>query len=318
MSRASARAIEAQAAEWVVRLDRDGECPLLRAQLDAWLGKDERCAGAFLQAQAAWRLLHEPGDLTEALPPAATAAQGRWSRRALMGLGVSAIAASVAGLFLVWPEKHFETQVGEVRRIPLADGSVIAINVQSDVAVSLRKDVRLLRITRGEAFVQVAKDRERPFIAEAGKVRVRAVGTGFSVERRDDGALVMVSEGVVEAWVDGAEGNFVRIVAGQQAYVADNAAITRQPSTPDSIERALAWRSGRIDLAGETLAQAVAEFNRYNLRKIVLIDSRLGQEPLYGVFRLDDPEGFARTIRHGFDVPISLSASGEIVIGRTI
>jgi transmembrane sensor len=147
-------------------------------------------------------------------------------------------------------------------------------------------------------------------------VRVRAVGTAFSVRRRDNGADVIVTEGTVEAWVTGAEGDLVRLTAGQRAFVADHAVIVKKTETSAEADRALAWRSGQIDLAGESLGDAIAEFNRYNERKIVLTDQRLSSEPLFGVFQTDDPEGFAQAVHLGFGVPVSASKE-RIAIGAT-
>lgn len=81
------------------------------------------------------------------------------------------------------------------------------------------------------------------------------------------------------------------------------------------IDRALAWRSGKIDLAGETLADAVAEFNRHNRRKLVIADERLSGERLFGVFRTDDPDGFASAVYRSLGVRVAEDAGGAIRIG---
>jgi transmembrane sensor len=238
------------------------------------------------------------------------------SRRRLIFGGGAAIAASLAGgLFILTRPERFVTTVGEIRRIPLADGSTAAINTRSAIAVAMADDRRTIRLDQGEAWFQVVRDRGRPFVVEAGRVRVQAVGTAFAVRRRDSGADVLVTEGVVEAWADGAEGVKIRLAAGQRAFVADNAAIRQVPSAPSEVDRTLAWRSGRIDLAGETLGHAAEEFNRYNGRRIVIGDPRLADERFYGVFRTDDPEGFARAVHTSLEVPVSVGTD-EIRIGR--
>lgn len=311
MSRQNAMQIEREASEWLMRIDREGRTPTLTAELDAWLAGDRRRQGALLQAEAAWAMLDGlAGREPEQAPPP------RLNRRWLLAGGGAAIAASLIGGFFLLPgEESFETEVGEVRRVPLADGSSAAINTRSRVAIAFAAERRTVRIEEGEAFFQVARDPARPFLVEAGRVRVQAVGTAFSVRRRETGADVLVTEGVVEAWADGAEGNRVRLAAGQSAFVADNAAITERPAAPSEVDRALAWRSGRIDLAGETLSHAAGEFNRYNRRQIAIADPRLAGERFYGVFRTDDPEGFAMAVHSSLDVPVRSDADG-IAIGR--
>jgi len=56
----------------------------------------------------------------------------------------------------------------------------------------------------------------------------------------------------------------VRLAAGEKAMVQERAPILASAAAPAEIDRKLAWRGGKIDLAGETLGEAVADFNRYN------------------------------------------------------
>jgi len=233
-------------------------------------------------------------------------------RHALLAGGIAAgLAAAVA--YGLRPSKY-ATEVGEVRRLPLSDGSVAEINTASSIQVSLNPDRRIVRMDQGEAWFQVAKDANRPFVVEAGQVRVRAVGTAFSVRRRQNGADVMVTEGVVETWTEGARDKPVRLTAGEKAYVSEADPVNRILSAPSEIDRELAWRDGNIDLAGESLADAVAEFNRHNRRKLVIADPAIADEPLYGVFHANDPQGFARAVRVSLDVDIHVD-DNQILIG---
>ncbi len=320
MSRETAAQIERAASLWLMRIDREGRTPELVAELDAWLAGDRRRHGAWLQAESAWLLLDRLGQQETEIPE--TEAQIEqlpvpFSRRRLMIGGGAAIVASLAGgLFLLNRPETYATAIGEIRRVPLADGSTAAINTGSRVRVAFAAARRTVRLDRGEAWFQVARDPARPFLVEAGRVRVMAVGTAFSVRRRDGGADIMVTEGVVEAWADGAEGNRIRLAAGRRAFVADNAAIVAAPEAPSEVDRALAWRAGRIDLDGESLADAAAEFNRYNARRIVISDPALADERFHGIFRTDDPEGFAMAVRSSLEARVTLTVT-EIRIGRS-
>jgi transmembrane sensor len=301
-----------EATTWLARMDAGTWSDADEQALQAWLAEDPRRRGALLQAEAAWLTLD---------PPSATAIEPsirrlRFSRRSALAIGGASIAASLTAGLLWFRSASYTTEVGEIRRVPLADGSVAAINTASRIEVAMAEARREVRLDRGEAWFQVAKDPKRPFLVEAGRVRVQAVGTAFSVRRRDDGADILVSEGVVEAWADGAEGNRIRLVAGRRAFVGENAAIRQEPAEPSSVDRTLAWRAGKIDLAGNSLTEAIAEFNRHNQRKIYLADPALGHEQFDGLFRTDDPEGFAVAIKNSLQVEIDLSDSDRIRIGR--
>lgn len=311
-ARETADEIEEAAARWVFRLDREGRTPETQAELESWLAADPRRRGAFLQAEAAWAMLDPACDL-EAASVASDHPPQLGRRRLLAGAGAAMAASFIGGLWLANLGDRYRTAIGEIRRVPLRDGSVAAINTDSRIEVALADTARTVVVGRGEAWFQVAKDAARPFTVEAGPIRVRAVGTAFSVRRRDDGADVLVTEGVVEAWSE-VEKQMVRLSAGERAFIGVRSKAILVPPAPSDVDRKLAWRSGKIDLAGETLASAAEEFNRYNARKIE-VAPRLAAEQFFGVFRTDDPEGFARAVKVSLGAALDLSDPATIMIG---
>jgi transmembrane sensor len=318
MTHEAAARIQEEAARWVARMDGAEWGEADEAELARWLEMDPRREGALLQAQAAWASL----DGLKTAADEAADAPFAWRlaragrRRFLIGAG-TAIAASLAGAaFLFGRGTEYGTEIGEIRRVPLTDGSTMVINTASQAIVDLEKVRRHVRIRQGELWFQVAKDAKRPFVVEAGRVRVQAVGTAFAVRRREAGADIFVTEGVVEAWAEDAAAPHIRIAAGEHVFVADNAEVLRSPVSATSVYRALAWREGKIDLAGVTLADAAAEFNRYNHRQLVIVDPGIARESFDGTLRTDDLEGFAMAVRESLGVPIDLSDPNEIRVGR--
>ncbi len=301
-----------EAALWVARMDAGDWTQENEEALQRWFAGDARRKGVFLQAHAAWI----SAELTPDVPVHSTRKPPLYKRRRILVGGAAMAASLVGGVALLRTGTIYETDIGEIRRVPLADGSIAALNTGTKLGVSLTTVDRQVRIDRGEAWFQVAKNRARPFIVEAGKARAVAIGTAFSVRRRDIGTDILVTEGVVEVWSTAEEGRKIRLVAGEGAFIAEDAVIRTERTVPSSIDRTLAWRSGRIDLVGTSLAYAVGEFNRYNRRKIVLIDPKLGTELFDGSFRIDDVDGFAKAVKSSLDVPVRLDDRNDILIGR--
>ena len=294
--RETAEAINEQAMQWIARLDRDGR-DALRAELDVWLAGDTRRQGAFLRAEAAWNLLDrasilEPADQEPVRPPMSR-------RRMLVGGGLAASLAATTGGWFAWRTARtlrITTGKGEIRRVPLSDGSMAIVNTETRVKVDLQPQLRAVALDEGEAWFEVARDRDRPFVVKAGDVRVRAIGTAFSVRRLATGAVVQVTEGVVETWCVGNEAAAVRVSQGRKAFVTPVAKPTVAPEAAEEIDRNLAWRTGLIILDGDTLAQAAAEFNRYNERRIVIDDPELAGLTYVGRFRTNEPEAFVQSV----------------------
>lgn len=298
---------------WVVRMDGADWSAADDRDLDAWLRRDKRHYGAFLHAHALWLALD---DRIEAEDEEAAPAEDEVNplrRRLLMG-GGAALAASIVGGVALWTSgKTITTTVGEIRRLPLPDGSVAAINTATEMKIAFADQRREVNLKRGEAWFQVSHDPHRPFLVEAGAVRVLAVGTAFSVRRREQGADIIVTEGSVKAWTEGKDASAVQLSAGDGIFLSESAQVHREPE--GAADHALAWRNGHIDLRGETVAAAISEFNRYNERQLILDDPALATERLDGFFRTDDVIGFARALRVTLNVPVAIPSAGDIRIG---
>jgi transmembrane sensor len=296
----SASEIDEEAADWAARVDAHGLNVELDHELQVWLQGDARRKGAFLRAQAAISFLDRGRALASTAPSADAITAERPNRRALIAGAGGAVAAVLAGGFGVWAARpqRLDTRLGEIRRVPLADGSLVAINTKTALDVAMKPKSRRIVLREGEAWFQVAKDPQRPFVVAAGPVRVRAVGTAFSVRRGDEvgaGVDIMVTEGVVETWVEGDPASRRRLSAGERVILASMALPTVAES-PSEIERNLAWRNGEIALDGESLEQAAKLFNRYNSRQIVIEDPALARERFVGLFQTNAPESFAAAV----------------------
>jgi transmembrane sensor len=148
-------------------------------------------------------------------------------------------------------------------------------------------------------------------------VQVRAVGTAFGVRREAGGTEILVTEGVVAVSTGAADAVPGHIKAGERAFVADRAASVDVQRNPDEVARRLAWREGKIIFMNHTLRDAVADFNRYSNRTIVIVDRGIEERTLVGQYQVDAPERFARDVAAFLHVPVAVTAK-EIRIGRAI
>ena len=154
--------------------------------------------------EAAWdmaaRLRADP-PLLESSNPIEPPEPMDWpSRRGVLGglLAASAVAGGATAYWrYIWDVELYRTQVGERRVIALKDGSHVHLNTGSTIEVALKKDRRLVRLVKGEAMFEVAHDRQRPFLVDAGSAQMRAVGTAFNVRIRENIVELTVTEGSV-------------------------------------------------------------------------------------------------------------------------
>ncbi|MGH8854257.1 MAG: FecR family protein [Telluria sp.] len=313
--------IDNEAFEWVARKFARGLSALESGEFDAWFAADVRHQGAYARAMAIYNAINlatAPQSASPALPAAggdAFAPQRRgWLKFGAMAACLVA-AVGAASLSVLRDGQVLTTAKGEFRKVPLQDKSIATINSGSRIDVAFTKTQRTVNLRKGEAWFEVAKDKSKPFVVEAGDARIKAVGTAFSVRRFENGTEVLVTEGKVEVWGKDRTSQRRFLLEGDRAFLAQNTSLISVSRQPVEVNRKLAWREGKVILKNQTLNEAVADFNRYSPKTIVIVDAALRDKRLFGQYKLDAPELFAQDVSTVLDVPIDITAD-TIFIGR--
>ena len=361
--------IEDQAAAFLARRDSGNWTPVDEAELEQWLTESTARRVGFLRLEAVWDGARRLRALSAGLPPGAVPPPGGWRRTPFFDsesspplrdgvpasslpvqavssqsgkwprkrLGLLAFAASVlcalgVGAYFTSAPRgdRYSTPIGGIASVPLADGSHLTLNTATQVLVELTPQERHIRLEDGEAFFQVAKDPNRPFVVEVGNKRVIAVGTEFSVRRTGDDMRVVVTEGrvrVESGTADGAAGSSqlgtvrerkravgastemaqgrrpgeVFLTPGSVASAGDDGVVVEQKPVSE-VEDDLTWRHGYLTFHDASLADAVVEFNRYNAHKIVIQDPAVAAIRISGSFRALNYEAFVRVLGAGFAI----------------
>jgi transmembrane sensor len=285
-----------------------------QAAFDRWLGADPRRMRAFrdtgtlwdtLEIPVTWLTVEEPA--TVSLPPSP-----RWRNLPFMARR-AALAASVliaAGIGLVLQDDVIDrlrsnhmTAVGERAPLTLEDGSRITLNTDTAVAVGFGPDRRHVRLLRGHAWFDIARDRARPFIVDAAWGAIRVTGTSFGVRLDGEAAIVSLTEGRVELapTADQAGGPPVTLKPGQQARLS-SAGVS--DVTDFDRTAVTAWLRGQLVFYDTPLVRVVAELNRYRAGRIAVVRGALDRLKVSGVFRTDDPDAALAVIEDTLPVRV--------------
>lgn len=328
------REIAAEAAVWVARLHGPGRTRAMERECLAWQARSpahrhafERCtetwldvpgvtvAGAFAAAAGARKAGQGAADSGTAStdPDEGTGSDsgGSMGRRALLALAVAAVAATL--WWQPWQGGSiYETGIGELHAVVLDDGSRVSLNTDTRLQVRYGRAERSIDVLRGEALFEVARDPARPFVVQAAGSEVRALGTVFSVRLTPQGpagdaaVAVTLLEGQVS--VRAQEGTAtqgatatqpVLMTPGDRLRVAGGTAIRHAAPQIDRppLEQVTAWKRSEALFDNTTLAEAVAEMNRYSRTPIVLAGELTGPDwRISGQYRAGDNAGFARAV----------------------
>ncbi len=256
-----------------------------------------------------------PADAGEQAPAARLRPQATRMTRVLAVLSICAFALLAGWGWQTYnrvSSSSHRTMLGGLETLSLADGSTTTLASDSRIDVHLSRRERRIELQYGEAIFDVAKETGRPFVVDTGALQVVAVGTRFSVRRDARDLRVVVTEGTVrlQSRAGGtAVGPTTLLPAGSVALVRDDDVLVRSVPIADA-ERLLDWREGLLVFRDNTLAEAAAEFNRYNTRKLLIADDAVGALRIGGSFRWDNAEGFVRLLERGFPVRAEATTDG--------
>lgn len=234
----------------------------------------------------------------------------RRSWRALPYAGIAAVLLVAVSFAWGWREfntvehSSYRTEIGALRSIPLSDGSNATLGSDSRIETAWSRGERRIELAQGEAFFEVAKDAKRPFVVAVGERRVVAVGTRFGVRRDGPDLRVVVTEGTVRLESASAVGGHqptTLLPAGNTALATSAGVLVKSGSVEDA-EHYLDWRRGYLLFRDTPLAEAAAEFNRYNTRKIVMGDADVAKLRVGGSFRWSNVEVFVRLLEQGMAI----------------
>ena len=316
----AARQIEHSAATWLVRREQPDWSPEDEAALQAWLNESLAHKAALWRLEQGWAASDRLAALRSDAPARSRAGFRRWRvTQALAACVAFAVAGALIARSPVFSPRAVEpvgltTRIGQHRQVRLDDGSVVTINTASALRAAVDKRQRQVWLDRGEAFFEVAHDPRHPFVILAGDRKVTVLGTRFSVRREGETVTVSVVEGRVrlEDAQGGGKGAAAIMTAGDVAVSQGRSTLLADRSSRQ-IEDALSWRRGMLSFDKVTLAEAAAEFNRYNRRQIRIADPQAASIRIGGTFEATNVEAFARLLRSAFGLQV-IEEEGVITV----
>lgn len=235
----------------------------------------------------------------------------RWLKIAAMWLLLFGAAAIAYNLFRHKEVKMLVVDSGnEVKIDTLPDGSVITLNKKTSITYPDRftGNTREIRLSKGEAFFDVAHNKAKPFLIHVNDAVVRVVGTSLNIKYSPDTTRVIVETGIVQvirakvkvslkpkeqAAIDNRSGNIKKSVNNDNFY---NYYRTRRLIT----DKTPLWR----------VAQVLSE--AYGV-KVSVPDRRLAARTLNTTFELNSLEGNLKVIAETFNIQIVRNGNKIII-----
>lgn len=194
------------------------------------------------------------------------------------------------GLLFLPAQKEVVT-TGRRKTVKLPDGSVITLEPNSKLRYpqQFTGNTREVMLT-GEAYFEVKRDQERPFIVRTPYIGATVLGTSFNVEAYRNGiARVVVTTGRVKIQTANASRELQAVIinANQSvAYNSKNNEIEKRNAPEDAVfyrQR----RSGKFSYSGVPITKVIRELERF-YHTSVTIDGIMSGCVFYGYFQVND------------------------------
>lgn len=233
------------------------------------------------------------------------------NRRSWLRIAAAAAILIVGGLFtfnqlnsdLDW-EKIAATHL--TKDLTLADGSKVAINSASELEypAEFSSEERRVKL-KGEAFFDVAKNPDKPFIIEAGDLRIRVLGTSFNVRNFGNEGLaeITVRSGRVE--VSHKNGGFTKILEANDQLTFDKRRKKVRTVSKDNNLNALGWWSGKLVFTKEKMSKIKQAIERTYQVELEFTQSEILEKCSYTISNDVKAEGL-NAILDGLEVAFAI------------
>ena len=169
------------------------------------------------------------------------------------------------------------TKNNEKKQVVLADGTKVWLNENSELKYpeKFNNEIRNISLI-GEAYFEVKRNVNQPFIINAESIEIEVLGTSFNINNyiQNKNAVVSVSSGKVA--VRDLKKNANEIILGKDqkgTFIKKDNQLNK--SENDDINY-LSWKTGKLHFVNNTLTETLNILTKYYKKQFKLKDENLG------------------------------------------
>ena len=223
----------------------------------------------------------------------------------------------IAGFFMF--KAHYSQTVSvnntlAAKLVTLPDGSEVYLNANSEIRYpkNFKKNRRNVILT-GEAFFNVTKNKNRPFVVQADKTFIRVLGTSFNVNAKKRDIEVIVKTGKVEVYNKQNSNNHVVLLPGDRAVLLPDNKIQKQANNNNNY---LSWLSKKLVFKELPLSIVINDLiNTYHCN-IELADSATANLKITSTFDNDSINDILESISLAFNLHIEKTGKKYILVSN--
>lgn len=211
---------------------------------------------------------------------------------------------------------EYYTNKDEVKEITLPDNSKIWLNESSYLAFddSFNSEQRQV-ILKGEAFFEVEKDANRPFIILSHEARTQVLGTSFNILAYEAQSYIEidVKSGKVAFSEESSDDNLVTLVKGESARLDLNSLLLNKSSNQNPNYNS--WKTKQLIFEDAKMIDVINDLNEYFNLDIQLSSSPLAACKLTSSFNNPTIEEILEVLNFTLNITVQNNNNKIILIG---
>ncbi len=196
-------------------------------------------------------------------------------------------------------------------QVVLPDGSNVWLNAESTIKfkVPFDKSIRDISLS-GEAYFEVKKNPDAPFIVKSGNVQVKVLGTKFNYKAfaEENNIEVILAEGKISLNTEGrAKGNEKIMNPGDRAVFDKTANQTK--ITNEKIDKYIAWHNGKMIFDETPMPEVATQLGRWYGIDVIVEDPKINKYRITTTFENESLQQVLELLRLSSPIEIKYIAA---------
>ncbi|WP_333624803.1 FecR domain-containing protein [Sphingobacterium siyangense] len=208
---------------------------------------------------------------------------------------------------------RIETPRGGIYEVTLPDGTLVKLNAGTTLSYPtvFAKDKREVTL-RGEAYFEVAKKKDQPFIVHTKNQQVQVLGTHFNINAYQTSVptkTTLLEGKVMVTTLLGSQK--VTLLSGDQS-VNTGTELTKHPV---NVQQEMAWVYGKFNFDGKSLRQVMDELSQWYAIDVVYKGDVPDVSFFGGTFRTSKLSTILKILKDQ-DLSYHLTENGKLIIEK--
>jgi len=199
----------------------------------------------------------------------------------------------------------------------LPDGTRVTLYANATLTYPSRFDGPFRKVAlKGEGWFEVAHNKKQPFIIAAGNVRVRVVGTSFSVNTQtvQDTKEIILTSGMVRVYYENNPQKMALLLPGEKAELSGKGEEITKTANEDV--NFLAWKTRHLVFNNTPLSEVADVLTKVYLTRIRVYDDQIKDCRITATFDKQSLESVLNVLKATLDLRVHYNGAGFDLYGN--